>query len=199
MNWSDCEAAWKRQPVAPASAAEIEALEAGFEAKRRQMEQARFARAVLEGSMGPLVCVGIGALWWLTGHGGWPSVFAIALILVGFGATWFLCRRARQRGPGADAPLLAKVDADIASLQRERRRLLTMRSSVYGPVIAVVLLIPFVLFIATHRGGDTFAVAFSIYYAAMLLIGWLLNRREVRARIDPRLDELEQLRQALAA
>jgi hypothetical protein len=199
MNWSDCEAAWKRQPVTLASAAEVRALEANFEAKRRQMAAARFARAVIEGSMGPLVCLAIGAFWLFTGRGGWPAVFAVALILTGFGATWFLGRRARQPPPAADAPLLTRVDADIASLERERRRLLTMRSSVYGPVIAVVLMIPFVLFLLSDRRAESFAVAFSIYYAATLVGGWLLNRREVRTRIDPRLDELEKLRLALAA
>jgi len=198
MKWIDCEAAWKRQPVAKAGAAEVEALERSFESKRRQMSQARFVRAVIEGSMAPLVCLAIGVAWWIRGRGGWPTLFAVALILIGSGAAWFLCRRARRPGPSADAPLLAKVRADIDELQRERGRLLTLRSSAYGPVIAVVLLIPFILYIASDRRADSFAVAFSLYYSVTLVAGWLLNRREVRARIDPRLDELEKLRQALA-
>jgi hypothetical protein len=199
MNWSDCESAWKRQPVAPASPAEIRSLESGFETKRRQMASARLLRSVIEVSMGPIVCIGIAGMWWFTGRGGWPTIAAILLIHGGFGAFWFACRRSRAQEASADAPLLVKVDSDIARLQRERRRLLTMRSSVYGTVIAAALLIPFVLWLAHDRSRDSFAVAFSIYYSATLVIGWLLNRREVRTRIDPRLDELEKLRQALAA
>jgi hypothetical protein len=198
MKWTDCESAWKRQPVAVATAAEIRALEESFESKRRQMERTRLVRAVIDGSMPLLVCAGLALAFFIRGSGGWPALLAIAFILVGSGVAWLACRRARQQAPGPDASLRVKVEADIGQLQRERRRLLTMRSTVFGPVIAVVLLIPFLIFIASDRKGDWFAVAFSVYYAATLVAGWILNRREVRSRIDPRLDELEKLRQALS-
>jgi hypothetical protein len=195
MNWHDCEAAWKRQTVPAASPQEVAALEASFGQKRRQMARARFVRHVIEGSMGPLVCIGLGLSWWITGRGGWPMVFAMLLILVGFGVYWLAFTRRPRSEPGLDAPLLTRVDADIADLQRRRRALLTMRSWTFAPVYAAALLVPFVLLVRKHD----FAIGFSLYYAAVTLLAWAHNRFEVRRHLDPRLDELEQLRQGLAA
>jgi hypothetical protein len=196
MTWADCENAWKRQGVQPAGAAELAALEAGFESERRKLARARFVRRVVEGSMGPVVCLGLVAAWWITGRGGWPTLAAVLLILGGFAAVWFASSRRRRSLPGPEAPLLVKVEADIADLQRQRRQLLTMRTWHFGPVYAALLLIPFVLAL---KSGAQFAVAFAIYYAAMTLLCWAHNRVEVRRRIDPRLDELEKLRDGLAA
>ncbi|HUJ27009.1 MAG TPA: hypothetical protein VLW85_13375 [Myxococcales bacterium] len=196
MKWTDCEDAWRRQPAGAATAAEIAALQAGFEATSRQLARRRRLRAAIEMSMGPLVSIAIACRWLFTGRGGLATLVAILLILGGFTASWLMCRRSRQ-APSQDAPLLVKVEADIAGLESDRRLLVTMRTSVYGAVIAVVLLVPFVIYIAIDRRADSFAVAFSIYFSATLIAGWLLNRREVRRRIDPRLDELEKLREAL--
>jgi hypothetical protein len=196
MNWADCENAWKRQGVQPAGAAELAALEAGFESERRKMARARFVRRVVEGSMGPIVCLGLGAAWWITGRGGLATLAAVLLILGGFAAVWFADSRCRRSAPGPEAPLLVKVEADIADLQRQRRRLLTMRTWHFGPVYAALLLVPFVLAL---KSGAQFAVAFAIYYAAMTLLSWAHNRLEVRRRLDPRLDDLEKLHDGLAA
>ena len=200
MKWADCEAAWKRQEVPPTSEADVAALEASFESKRRQMASARFVRKLIEGSTGPIVCVGLAIAWWIRGRGGWPTAFAILLIISGFGLSWLSCARSRRSRPGADAPLLVKLDADIAELQRERRRLLTMRTWYFGPVYAAILIIPFVLLLKHHAGDNAwFAIDFALYYAAISLLSWAHNRREVRRRLDPYLDELEKLRHGVAA
>jgi hypothetical protein len=196
MNWADCETAWKRQQVPEASAAEVASLEAGFETERRKMARVRLVRCIVEGSMGPVVCIGIGLAWWITGKGGWPTLAAIGLILGGFAAVWLLGRR-RSAQPGPGAPLLDKVEADISDMQAQRRRLLTMRTWHFGPVYATVLLVPFVWVLKSRV--TSFPVAFAIYYAALMLLSWAHNRIEVRRRIDPRLDDLEKLRAALAA
>lgn len=200
MNWTDCAAAWKRQEVPAASAAEVAALEASFESRRRQMASARRVRNLIEGSAGPVVALCLAILWWTTGRSGWATALAILLILAGstavFGAAWLGRIRARRSRPGADAPLLIRVDTDIADLQRERRQLLTMRTWSFAPVYAAVLLIPFVFIL--KRYGVSFPIAFSGYYAAVVLLASVHNRREVRKRLDPRLDELERLRRGLA-
>jgi hypothetical protein len=203
MDWTDCAGAWTRQDVPAASAAELAALEAGFERRRQALASARLVRLLVEGSMGPLVALGLAIGGWITGRSGWPLAAAILLILGGFavtsGACWLSARRARRAQAGPDAPLLAQVEADLADLQRRRRGLLTMRTWHYGPVYAAALLIPFMLALRGPGGAGWFPVAFSCYFSAVLLLSWMHNRREVRRRIDPRLDELERLRRGLLA
>lgn len=196
MKWSDCEALWVRQEVPAGAAAEIAALEATFEARRQRAAAARLVRDVLEGSAGPLVCVGFALLWWRTGSSGWPIALAILLVL-GVSTLVFRARlRARRGRPGAEAPLLTKVEADIAELRRERRQLLTMRTWYLGPVFAAILLVPALLSLRLLAWGPWFSAGF---YLVVSALAWVVNRREVRRRIDPRLDELERLQRGLLA
>ena len=155
MKWADCEAAWKRQEAAVPTAAQLAALEAGFETMRRQRAHERFVRAVVEAGTPLVVCIGIAAAYWIRGRGGWPTLVAILLILLGLAASWFAYARSRRSRPGADAPLLVKLDADIEDLRRERGRLLTLRTWYYGPVYAAALLVPFVLVLRMHAGDAT--------------------------------------------
>lgn len=196
MRWSDCEAAWTRQALPAGSAAETAALAARFETTRERLAAARLVRDVLEGSAGPAVCLGFGILLLRTGRHGGPIALAILLVLAVSALSVRARRRARRARPGAEAPLLTKLEADIAALRRERRQLLTLQTWHLGPVLAALLLVPALLALRLVPFGPWFAPSL---YLVLLALAWVLNRREVRRQIDPRLDELARLRQALAA
>jgi type II secretory pathway component PulM len=119
------------------------------------------------------------------------------------GLTGFFVReriRARRQRLGVDAPLFAKLEADLAELRRQRHLLLNIGKWYLAPCMAAAA-----IFAAT-----TMAHA-PIPWPAKLLAGvvmllllaltywgvWALNRRAVRVQLDPRLEELEQLHRNL--
>jgi hypothetical protein len=148
-----------------------------------------------------LVAAGVFAYTgWLMGRQGWPIGFAVALML---GLTGFFVRervRAHRRRLGADATLLAKLEADTAELRHQRRLLLSVGKWYLAPCIAA----------GTIFGGTTMVGA-PIALSAKLLAGvimlliltltcwgvWALNRCAARRTLEPRLRELEALQRAL--
>src|SRR5262245_19518175 len=112
MTWSDCEKAWQRQE--PRAVLDVASLESDFERRRRELARARVWRDVLEGLPAPIFCVGLFVLWLRIRV--WPIWLAMGLLMLG--TVWVLLRRRRENAgrPGADAPLLTKVEADLAAL-----------------------------------------------------------------------------------
>jgi hypothetical protein len=212
MNWNDYEAVWKHQELPVGVDADLADLKETFEAKRRKMAKGLFARDLLEGSTGLLVSGVFANVWWHVGKQGWPMAFAIALIL---GVSGFFVReriRAHRLRLGADAPLLAKIEADIAELRRQRHLLLNLWSWYLAPLAAAIVIIGATLvritilkappgFLAALWENPA-AVALIIAYAVIVLPlcfwgVWALNRRAVRKQIEPRLEELEKLHRDL--
>ena len=200
MNWSDLKTLWRGQHLPAGTETDLAALQRGFEAKRRKMARGLFWRDGREAAAG-LVAAGVFAYTgWLMGRQGWPIGFAVALML---GLTGFFVRervRAHRRRLGADATLLAKLEADTAELRHQRRLLLSVGKWYLAPCIAAAAIV-----------ACTALVHAPIVLSAKLLAGvsmllilaltcwgvWALNRWAVRKCLAPRLEELEKLHQAL--
>lgn len=138
--------------------------------------------------------------------------FAIALLL---GIAGFFVRerlRAHRLRLSPDVPLVAKVAADLAELRHQRQLLLSIWSWYLLPCLgAIVIGCLTVVRVLIIKGPPGFfsalwqhpaALAWIIFYFAIVLPlcfwgVWALNRRAVRKQLEPRLEELEKLHQAL--
>ena len=201
MNWNDYEAIWKRQEQPVGANADVMALKATFETKRRKLAAALFARDLLEAGTGVVVCFAFAFIWWQAGRAGWPMGLAILLVL-GVSGVFIRERfRARRLRLGADATLLAKVEADIDELRHQRNLFLKMRRWYLGPIFAAVLMVNATLYLharAWEPARDPwFNAGFIGFYLLLSWFAWVINRREVRRRLEPRLEELEKLRRDL--
>ena len=201
MNWSDYEAAWRRQELPVGIGADLSTLRATFEAKSRTMYGALLVRDLAESGAGLVVVGAYVFFWWQLKAAGWPMAIAIALIL---GVSGFFVRerlRARRMRLGADAPLLAKVEADIAELRHQRRLLRTVWAWYLAPC-AVAIAIQVAVIIHRLPSWDPLRepaifLAFFAFFALVFWFAWHINRRALRKRIQPRLAELEKLRDDL--
>ena len=199
MNWSDLESIWHRQEPTTATEVDLSALKQTFEVKRRKLARSLLRRDLLEAGTGLyLVCSFTYKAW----HGGkayWPYGLAILLIL-GVTAFFILERmRARRMRLGPDAPLLAKLTADIDELLHQRRLLLNVAIWYIAPLMtawAIVLATNFFNKpqLLDGRRHEVFWVSYIIFTALFTWGVWALNRRHARKKIEPRLIELEKLR-----
>jgi hypothetical protein len=198
MNWSDYEAAWKRQKLPVGMGADLPTLRATFEARSRKMHGALLVRDLAESGAGLVVVGAYAFFWWRLKAAGWPLAFAIALIL-GIGGVFVRERfRARRLRLGADAPLLAKVEADIAELRHQRRLLQTVWAWYLAPC-AGAMAIQAAVVIRRLPSWDPLReppifLGFIAFFAVIFWFVWHLNRVAVKKQIQPRLDELEKLR-----
>lgn len=201
MNWNDYEAIWKRQELPLGTTADVENLRQTFEAKRRKTEKALFARDTLEGFAGLLVAGTCGLIWWQQGKAGWPIGFAITLIL---GVTAVFVRerlRTRRSRIGPDKPLLVKVEAQIAELRHQRELLSHLWWWYLGPCAAVIVIVWFTLVRNLPSWSpmkEPLMIAFfGAFFSLCLGFAWFINHRATRKQLDPRIVELEKLRDDL--
>lgn len=211
MNWSDYEAVWKRQELPVGVTSDIATLKNTFETKRRKLATALIVRDWAEASAGILVSLVYARIWWAIGKEAWP--LAIALILILGVTTFFVKERMRthRNRLGAHATLLAKLSADIAELHHQRHLLLTLWWWYLGPIALAIALFAFTVLrvaviqlppelLATLLGQPFIwgLLAVTVVGIGLLLwFGWVMNRRAVRKRIEPHLDELEKLQRSL--
>jgi len=197
MNLNDYEGVWKRQELPVGAEADLAILRETFETKRRKMAATLSARDIVEASAGVVVAVAFGFKWWQIGKEGWPIALAIALIL---GVATFFIRerfRAHRIRLRTDAPLLAKLGADIAELQHQRHLLFNVSIWYIAPCVASMLIFAATISVnsPTPLSRDPLFQAFYWLFAAILCWAiWWLNRRAVCKQIDPRIAELEKLR-----
>jgi hypothetical protein len=201
MNWNDYEAIWKRQPLPRGTQADLTNLKQTFETKRRKMAAAFLVRDWTELLACGFMVIVYGKFWQKVGSAGWPMGFAILMILLV--ATVFIRERLRSRRNrlGADATVLAKVEADLAELRHQRQLILRVWAWYITPC-AVAMLIHGSVILRRVRPGDPLRepVSFVVIGLCIVLlcwIVWVINRRAVRTRIEPRLAELEKLRHDL--
>jgi hypothetical protein len=143
----------------------------------------------------------LGAFGWHLGRAGWPFVIVVALIL---GVSAFFVReriRARRSRTGPGASVLEKVGADLALLRRNRALLANVAAWYIAPLFAAELIV-----VATIRANakpwelqrdPVFLSGFILVLLAVNAWAWAINRRAVRRTIDPRIAELEKLRNDL--
>lgn len=214
MNWSDWEFIWKRQRLPAGRAADTGELVRVFEAKRRRMERALLVRDTSEAAAGVLVAAAFALSWLKMGREAWPMGLAIALVLA---VSAFFCfeRFRTHRGRlGPDAPLLARIEDQIAELRHQRRLLHNVAAWYLAPIAGSWAIAVFVLAraAARHAPPGFFAdlmhnpvtAAFIILYFLILVplcfVGaWILNRRAAIRQLDPGIEELERLHRELTS
>jgi hypothetical protein len=203
MNWNDYEAVWKRQELPIGADADVAKLRQTFETKRRKLAATLLVRDLLESGAGLLACIVCGFLWWKLGPTGWPIGLAMALTL-GVSAVFVRERlRSRQLRLGEAAPLLTKVEADLAELRHQRQLLHTIWRWYLGPLLTAILIIHFTLTMHgpawSPQRDPVFNAGFVAFYLFCVGLVWLINYRAGRKQIDPRIAELDKLRRDLQA
>jgi hypothetical protein len=201
MNWNDYEAAWKRQPLPIGANADAADLRATYETKSRKMAAAIQVRDYAEAGAGLVVAVAYVFFWWQVGRDGWPMAFALALIL---GLSGFFVReriRARRLRLGPDAALLVKVGADIAELRRQCHLLSLVWAWYLAPCAGAIAIHFWVIIRRTPSWSplrEPLVIAgFGGFFVLILGLVWMMNRRALRKQLEPRLAELEKLRDDL--
>ncbi len=199
MNWNDYRAVWKRQELPVGAAADLASLKATFENRHRKQAAALLVRDFAEAGAGVLGCIGFAFIWRKLGSTGWPIGLAMALIL---GVSGVFVRerfQARKLRLGEDAPVLAKVEADLAVLRRQGHLLHTIWWWYLGPLLAAILIGHFTL--VFNRPGPqrdpVLNAGFVGFYLFCIWFAWLINRRAVRKQVEPRIAELEKLHRDL--
>lgn len=200
MNWDDLRNTWSRQSLPAWHAPDLAALEREFTAKQRKQSRGAFWRDVNEMAAGVLMAFVYGVVAWFMGPAGWPLVFSILAVL---GLSGFFLRerlRVRREQPAVDAPLLVRIDAEIAEQRHQHRLLSTVAFWYLGPCLFAGLVFAGTVLahgpkqLAARVGG---AAAFLVIFA---LTSWgvvWVNRVAVRKVIQPRIQELEQWRKNL--
>ncbi len=201
MNWNDWEFIWRRQKAPVGADADIERLKEAFEATHRMQARALMVRDFTEASAGVLAAAALGFFGYRMGRAGWPFVLVVALIL-GVAGFFILERfRARRRRVGPSATVLERVEADLAEMRRQRRLLMSVAVWYIAPIFLSEIIV-----VATvgARARSWELQRDPVFIGGMLLFllivnawAWHINRRVVHKRIDPRLAELEKLRNEL--
>jgi hypothetical protein len=200
MSLSDWETIWKRQNPPVGAAADIDVLKKTFEARHRKMSRTLLVRDLTEASAGIFVAFVFGRVGWRMGRNGWPITITVLLAL---GVVGFFIKerlRARRLKVGPDAPILTKLQADLDELRHQRRLLLNIAYWYLAPILLSMVIFGWTLArnSATPLSNDP--VFLSIYWTLVAFLNvavWVMNRRAVQKRINPRIDELEKLQREI--
>jgi cytochrome bd-type quinol oxidase subunit 2 len=197
MKFSDYEAAWKRQPLPRGADADLRELNQTFETTRRKMAATLLLRDWAELLACGIVVVAYVAFWRQAGPDGWPM--GIAILMIVSVAGMFIRERLRSRCNrlGADAPLLAKIAADLNELRHQRRLLLRVWLWYIAPcAVAILIHVTVIMRRAPQRDlvrHPVSLLAIALVIGALCWFVWIINRRAVQRHIEPRIAELEKL------
>jgi hypothetical protein len=202
MNWSDYEAVWKRQEPPVGMDADVSQLRSTFESKSRKQHASILVRDYAEAGAGLIVSAAYAFFWRQIGESGWPMAIGIVLIL---GVSGLFLRervRARRSRLGVDAPLLAKVEHDIAELKHQCRLLQSLWTWYLGPCALAIAIQIGVIYRRSAPWGPLrdpwVLLGFAAFFAIVLWIAWAINLHALKHRLLPRLEELEKLRRDLS-
>lgn len=200
MNWNDLKQAWERQQI-PEAAAPVDAmLEQEFATRQRKLSRSLFWRDVREAAAGVFVAAVFARAGWQMGRHGWPMAFAVLLMLVLSGFFVWERVRVRQSRPEASAPLLTRLDAEIGEVRRQCRLLRSVAVWYVAPCVAAGTIFGVVVSVYSPLPVIVRAATLVAMIAICVLCGWgvvWLNRRAVRRGLEPRLRQLEELRNQL--
>ena len=198
MNWNELKNVWAGLSLLSGPYADIAALRDEFEAKRRRLARVLFWRDVREAAAA-LVVAGVFAHM---GPVGWPTALAVVLMLGLAGFFVWERFRAHQQKVGADASLVAKLEAEIAELRRQRGLLLNVGTWYLAPCMGAAAIGAATALIHAPKPLAAKLAAGAIMLILLALVSWgvwALNRWAVRKCLDPRLEELKKLHQSLLA
>jgi hypothetical protein len=148
-----------------------------------------------------LGAVAFGFIWWKEGPAAWPMAFGIVLIL---GVTGFFIRerfRVRRLRVRDDAPLLSRIEADLAEVRHQHHLLRTIWRWYLGPIAGAVLIAHFTLYFQKPdlQRDPVICAGFVVFYALCFWFAWWINHRAARKQLEPRLAELEKLHRDVVA
>jgi hypothetical protein len=200
MNWNEWEFLWRHQPLPPA--VDISKLQTDFESRSRRMQRTLRFRDFGEAVAGLVVALTLLALEHRLGGPAWPIIVAIFLTL-GVSA-FFIFERIRvfRRRLGPDASLLNKVEWDLAELRRQRRLLSQVALWYLLPLFLAELCVTFTIASRAQtwepQRNPLFLGGCVGFFLLCNGFVWRLNARAVCRQLDPRIAELDALRQSLA-
>lgn len=203
MNWNELNSAWRCQATQTMTTTDLASLKATFEHRRTRRSRRLISRNAFQAFTGVVTCAIF--IWVaLTSHT--PRVpMAIALALE-FAVTVFFiteCLRIWSLRLAPEAPLLDKLNADIAELTYQRKLRLNVAKWYLAPIgvaVAVLLISKEVTTYGHQSPGQAMSVALFVLACTFLFpLANRLNRCEVRKQIEPQLAELETFRQDVLA
>jgi hypothetical protein len=209
MNWNEWEMLWRRQQTPVGAGADLALLKQTFEEKRRKLRRIIMLRNVSEGVTGLALFTLLAYVGAHAGVGGWRMWTGLALLL-GVSLVFVLdfVRAQRSHIPG-DATILAKIDAEIAELRHQRRLLARIGLWYFLPMAASFVLIVSAWAarigreVPPHMLRDAFGTpkiiiwlvsTLAITGAAVVWV-WREQVKSIRTRVNPRLEELNKLRE----
>jgi len=200
MNWNDLTAAWRRQPGETLPEAHLDTLRKTFKKRSRRLSRVLFWRDVREIAATAFV---IFVLMKVALQKGWAGLALWVALVPMLWVLGFMIReriRSHRMRVGCGATLLTKIDADIAELGHQRTMLLTVRTWGLGPIFVSWL----VAMASTGFHGGAGLLRTPLQITSYMLGGvaffwvvWRLNLWVVRKHFEPRLAELEELRNEL--
>jgi hypothetical protein len=202
MNWNDLKTVWSIQNLPSEPGADMATLQRNFDTKRRKLARDLFRRDIVEATAGLFVSGVFAYTGWQMGKEGWPIALAVVIML---GLTGFFIQervRSRSRRLGVDAPLLARLEAEIAELRYQRNLFVNVGRWYLGPCVAAAAIVASTALVHAPIPLIPKLLAGAIMLLLLMLMCWsvwALNRCAVRRQIEPRLAELEKLRQSLLA
>ncbi len=209
MNWNEWEMIWRRQQTPVGAGADLALLKQTFEEKRGKLRRSILLRNVSEGLTGLVLSFLMAFFGAHAGVGGWRIWTGLALLLgVSLVFVFDFVRAHRSRLPG-DAPILSKIDAEIAELRHQRRLLARIGLWYFLPMAASFVLIVSAWSTRIGRGippgmlHDALTTPTIIVWLISTLAitgaatGWVWweQVKAIRTRVNPRLEELEKLRE----
>jgi hypothetical protein len=208
MNWDDWEMIWRRQEPPVGADADVALLKQTFEAKRRKLARGLLLRNSIEGFGGVLGAALLAGFAWHLGRAGWPILVSAALIL---GVSVVFLRdliRIRRKHLGPDAPLLARLEAEIVELHQQRRLLTNVGTWYFLPYLLAMAItaatfarskIPTGVLTTLLTTPATLAWIIVLAGTASFFVGWAWwdNGVVARKRCELRLAELEKLREEI--
>jgi len=211
MNWNEWEMLWRRQQNPVGAGADLVLLKQTFEEQRRKLRRTILIRNVSEGATGLVLSAFLAFMGAHAGVGGWRMWTGLALLFgVSLVFVFDFVHAHRSRLPG-DAPILCKIDAEIAELRRQRRLLARIGLWYFAPMAVSFVLIASAWVARINREippgmlHDAFKTpTIIIWFVSTLAITgaatawvWRQQVKSIRTRVNPRLDELKKLREDL--
>jgi hypothetical protein len=210
MNWNELEVIWRRQEI-PSTTTDVEEITRTFEQRHRRLRTNLLIRNAAEGGTGLIMTPVLVYLWMRSGKAGWPLGITTAIL---FAVTCVFVldqlRIWRQRlGPGV--PLLAKVEAELFELRHQRRLIQTWAWWYLLPGV-VAIVIAWITISRLNYGKappglltEILTTPITMAWIAILaaVVGfalwrvWRSNCDAIQKQIDPRIVELEMLRDSM--
>jgi hypothetical protein len=209
MNWNEWEMIWRRQQTPVGAGADLALLKQTFEKQRRKLRRSILVRDVSEGVTGLALFTLLAFISTQAGVSGWRVWTGLTLLLgVSLVFAFDFIRAHRSRVPG-DATILVKIDAEIAELRHQRRLLARIGLWYFLPMAASFVLIasawaarigreipPSMLHDALNTPKKIiWLVSTGVITGAATVWVWREQAKSMRTRVNPRLEELNKLRE----